>query len=238
MGAAGPIDLTYSFDEQSVYWPTETGFHHWYEHHGRFGGAGHFYAAGKFYAPEHGGTHMDAPLHFAERGASADQVFLGCCIGPACVVDFEERAERDPDAMLAVSDIERHEREYGPLPAGAILVARSGWGKFWPDKKRYLGTDRWRDVEHLRFPGYSPEAVSFLLRERSVAALAIDTASLDPGNATDFPVHRLWLGAGRPGFENLANVGAIPPRGAVLYCIPMKIAGGTGAPARVFALVP
>lgn len=235
MGGAGPIDLTYPLDGRSVYWPTETGFHHWYEHHGLVAGTGRFYASGKFYAPEHGGTHMDAPLHFSEGGASVERVPLGDCIGPACVIDFRGRAQSDPDAALAVSDIERHEERYGALPDGAIVIAHSGWGAFWPDKRRYLGTDRWAAVDRLRFPGYSTEAVSFLLRDRKVAALAIDTASLDPGRSRDFLVHQLWLGAGRPGFENLANLEALPPRGATIYCVPMKISGGTGAPARVFA---
>ncbi|MGD9897458.1 MAG: cyclase family protein, partial [Candidatus Methylacidiphilaceae bacterium] len=206
MGAGKLIDLTYPFDDRAVYWPTETGFHHWYEHHGPVAAVGHFYAAGKFYAPEHGGTHMDAPLHFSESGVSVERVPLGHCIGPACVIDFRRKAEEDPDAALSVSDVERHERQYGPVPDGAIIVAYSGWGVFWPEKKRYLGTDRWGDVANLHFPGYSPEAVSFLLRERSVAALAIDTASLDPGRAAGFTAHQHRLGAGLPGFENLANV--------------------------------
>lgn len=232
------IDLSYPFDDRTIYWPTETGFRHWYEQHGRAAGAPYFYAAGKFSAPEHGGTHMDAPLHFSEGGASADWVPLASCIGPACVVDFRDRAAKDPDAALSVADIKRHEARHGPLPAGAIVIARSGWGSYWPEKKRYLGNDRWGEVADLHFPGFSPEAVSFLLRERNVAALAIDTASLDPGRATDFPAHRIWLGAGKPGFENLARLEALPPRGATLYAIPMKIAGGTGAPARVFAALP
>ncbi|QSR85869.1 cyclase family protein [Methylacidimicrobium sp. B4] len=231
------IDLSYPFDDRTVYWPTETGFHYWYEQHGRVAGRGHFYAAGKFSAPEHGGTHMDAPLHFSEGGASADRVPLTHCIGPACLIDFRERAEEDPDSALSVSDIERDEARHGPLPEGAIVVAHSGWGSYWPDKKRYLGSDRWGEVQNLHFPGFSPEAVSFLLRERKVAALAIDTASLDPGRAVDFPAHQIWLGAGRPGFENLAHLERLPPRGATLYGIPMKIAGGSGAPARVFAVV-
>ncbi|VVM07756.1 cyclase family protein [Methylacidimicrobium tartarophylax] len=238
MSAQRVLDLTHSFEERTIYWPTETGFHYWYEHHGPVAGEERFYAAGTFYAPEHGGTHMDAPLHFSEGGASADRVPLEQCMGPACVIDLRRRAESDADAALSVADLERHERQWGLLPDGAIVVAYSGWGRFWPEKKQYLGTDRWADVENLHFPGYSPEAVSFLLRERKVAALAIDTASLDPGGSRDFPVHRLWLGAGRPGFENLANVEALPPRGATIYGIPMKIAGGTGAPARVFASLP
>ncbi|CAF0705348.1 cyclase family protein [Candidatus Methylacidithermus pantelleriae] len=231
------IDLTYPFDRRTIYWPTEQGFRFWYK---RFGltNRGYFYAAGEFCAPEHGGTHMDAPLHFSRSGATADQVPLKACIGPACVVDFSNRSAKNPDATLQVSDIRRYESRYGRIPDGAIVVARSGWGKFWGNRRKYLGSDRPGDITHLHFPGFSVEAVRFLLRERQVAALAIDTASMDPGNALEFPVHRLWLGAGRPGFENLAHAELLPPRGATLYCAPMKIGGGTGAPARIFAVVP
>jgi kynurenine formamidase len=231
------LDLTYPFDRRTIYWPTEQGFRFWYKHFGWVRG-GYFYAAGEFCAPEHGGTHMDAPLHFSRGGYSADRVPLAACIGPACVVDFSARALKDPDATLSLEDLKAYEARYGQIPHGAILVARSGWGKFWGNRKKYLGTDRPGDVIHLHFPGFSVEAVSYLLNHRQVIALAIDTASMDPGSSQDFPVHRVWLGAGRPGFENLAHAELLPPRGATLYCIPMKIGGGTGAPTRIFAMLP
>jgi len=141
------IDLTYSFDSNTIYWPTEKPLHHEFE---KFGSEeGYFYASGKFAAPEHGGTHMDAPIHFNKNGIYADQVPLANCIGPAVVVDFSTRATNDPDAMLTVDDISAYEAKYGRIPDGAIVVARSGWGKFWPDKKRYLGTDEPSDAENL-----------------------------------------------------------------------------------------
>ena len=122
-----------------------------------------------------------------------------------------------------------YEAANGPIPDGAIVVARSGWGKYYPDKKRYMGTDKPGDVAGLRFPGYSAEAVDFILKNRKVVAIAIDTASMDPGNSKDFPVHRLWLGANKPGFENVANADKLPAKGATIFCIPMKIGNGTGA---------
>jgi kynurenine formamidase len=117
-------------------------------------------------------------------------------------------------------------------------VARSGWGKYWPDKAHYLGTAKPGDVAGLHFPGYSSEAVEYLLRNRHVNAIAIDTASMDPGTSKNFPVHRLWLGANKPGFENLANADKLPTKGATIFCIPMKIGAGTGGPARIFAIIP
>jgi kynurenine formamidase len=231
------VDLTHTLDKSTIYWPTESGFKYHYEHYGLTPG-GYFYSSGYFDTPEHGGTHMDAPLHFNRDGEPVNKVPLDHMIGPAAVIDFSARAAKDPNATLSMDDIRRYEANYGRIPNGAIVVARSGWGRFWPDHKRYMGTDQPGDVAGLRFPGFSPEAVSFLLKYRSVVAIAIDTASMDPGISKDFPVHRLWLGANRPGFENLANVDKLPAAGAVIFCAPIKIGGGTGAPARIFAILP
>jgi kynurenine formamidase len=231
------VDLTYSFDSDTIYWPTEKPLQHEFE---KFGdsGEGYFYASGKYAAPEHGGTHLDAPIHFNKNGIYADQVPLANCIGPAAVIDFSARAAKDPDAMLSVDDIKAYEEKYGRIPDGAIVVARSGWGKFWPGKKRYLGTDTPGDVADLHFPGYSPEAADWLMKNRNLAAIAIDTASLDRGASKDFKVHQIWLGSNKPGFENIAYADKLPPKGATIFCIPMKLGKGTGGPTRVFALMP
>ncbi|HVC43423.1 MAG TPA: cyclase family protein [Candidatus Binataceae bacterium] len=231
------VDLTYTFDAHTIYWPTEPPFVRQVEHFGPQPG-GWFYAAGTYAAHEHGGTHMDAPVHFNRAGLTIDKVPLTQLIGPAAVIDFSPRAARDRDATLNLDDLDRWEAAHGPLPDGAIVVARSGWGRFWPDRERYLGTAQPGDAAHLRFPGFALEAVDYLLTRRNVAALAIDTASIDPGVATDFAVHRRWLGANRPGFENVANAEQLPAAGATIFCIPMKIGEGSGAPARIFALLP
>ncbi|MGC2276051.1 MAG: cyclase family protein [Candidatus Binatus sp.] len=231
------IDLTYTFDASTIYWPDEKGFVHRLDKNGDTP-EHYFYAAGDYAAPEHGGTHTDAPHHFNRNGITLDKVPLADCIGPAAVIDFSARAAKDRDAMLTVEDIKAYEAAYGPIPDGAIVVARSGWGKFYPDKKRYMGTDKPGDVAGLRFPGYSAAAVDFLLKNRKVVAIAIDTASMDPGNSKDFPVHRLWLGANKPGFENVANADKLPAKGATIFCIPMKIGDGTGGPTRIFAVLP
>lgn len=237
LDSAKIIDLTHAFDKQTIYWPTEGSFHREWEHFG-VTPEGLFYSTGKYAAAEHGGTYMDAPLHFNRHGDSADKVALANCIGPAVVIDFSERAATDPNTMLAVGDIEQYEKVYGAIPDGAIVVARSGWGKFWPDKKRYLGTDKAGDVAGLRFPGFSSEALRYLLARRKVAAIAIDTASIDPGISKDFVAHQVWLGANKPAFENVANVERLPARGATIFCIPIKIGEGSGGPARIFAILP
>jgi kynurenine formamidase len=241
--AAGPIDtsklvdLSYTFDSTTIYWPTEPPFHHEIERAGMTP-QHYFYSSAKYAAPEHGGTHLDAPIHFNQNGITTEQIPLADLIGPAAVIDFAARAAKDRDATLNLEDIKSYEAAYGRIPDGAIVLARSGWGRYWPDRKHYLGTDKPGDVGNLHFPGFSPEAVEFLLEHRRVVAIAIDTASIDPGPAKSFPVHRIWLGANKPAFENVANADKLPPKGAVLFCIPVKIGKGTGGPARVFALLP
>jgi kynurenine formamidase len=229
------VDLTYTFDSTTIHWPTEPPFTHRFTHYSKTA-EGYFYSSAEFTAPEHCGTHMDAPFHFSQGGKTADQVPLSSIIGPAAIIDFSERAAADPDATLNLDDLARWESQHSTVPAGSIVVARSGWGRFWPDRKRYLGVAL-GDSAHLRFPGFSEEAVRFLLDLRKIAAIAIDTASMDPGNSADFPVHRLWLGSGKPGFENLANADKLPEVGATIFCIPMKIGMGTGAPSRIFAFL-
>jgi kynurenine formamidase len=231
------VDLSYSFGSETVYWPTAESFSLERVAYGETAG-GYFYAANNICMAEHGGTHMDAPIHFAEGKLTADRVPLSSCIGPAAIVDVRRQAANDADYRLTVADLEGWEAEHGKLPAGAIVVMYSGWGGRWPDKKRYLGTDRQGDVGNLHFPGFSQEAAEFLVRQRDIAAIAVDTASIDHGQSTDFIVHRIINGADKPGFENLANVDRLPPAGATILALPIKIDGGSGGPARIVAILP
>jgi len=231
------IDLTYSFGPDTIYWPTAEGFK---LERVSFGMTpqGYWYAANNMCLAEHGGTHMDAPLHFAENKRSAAEVPPSSCIGPAAVIDVRAQAATDRDYRLSVEDIKNWEHNNGPLPKGAIVVMQSGWGAYWTDKVHYLGTDKHGDVANLHFPGFSKEAAEFLVKERDIAAIAVDTASMDCGQSTDFMVHRTINGANKPGFENLANVDRLPARGATLIALPMKITGGSGGPARIVAVLP
>ena len=231
------VDLTWAFDADTVYWPTEEGFELEKEHDGLTPG-GYFYAANRLRTAEHGGTHMDAPVHFSESGLPVDRVPLASLVGPTAVVDVSASAAADRDYRLTVADLERWEERHGRLPAGAIVVMRSGWGARWPDKERYLGTAKPDDTANLHFPGFSKEAAEWLVRERDVAAIAVDTPSIDHGPSQDFIVHRVINGANKPAFENLANAERLPESGAVLIALPMKIAGGSGAPARILAVLP
>lgn len=231
------VDLSYGFDEETVYWPTAHAFELKPVAHGHTDG-GYWYAANDFCAAEHGGTHMDAPVHFAEAGASIDQVPVGAGIGPLVRVDVSAKAAADPDYRLGVDDLKAWEREHGRIPPGAIVVMYSGWGARWPDRKRYLGTDVPGDTTNLHFPGFSREAATFLVKEREIDAIGVDTPSIDHGPSKDFVAHQVIGTANKPGFENLAHLGRVPPTGATLIALPMKIVGGSGGPVRAIAILP
>jgi kynurenine formamidase len=230
------VDLSYSFGPETIYWPTAEPFRLQRVALGRTP-AGYFYAANNISTAEHGGTHMDAPIHFAQDRLTADRVPLSSCIGPAVVIDVTRQAAADPDYRLTVEDLLAWERAHGRIPAGAIVVMHSGWGARWPDKKRYLGTDVPLDVANLHFPGYSQAAAEMLV-QRNIAALAVDTPSIDYGQSKDFIVHQIIGAANKPAFENVANVDRLPPKGATIIALPMKIEGGSGGPTRIVALLP
>lgn len=231
------VDLSYAFGPDTIYWPTAESFTLERVHYGPTD-QGYWYAANNISMAEHGGTHMDAPIHFARGKRTSEQVPLASCIGPAVVVDVRRQAAANRDYRLSIDDLRQWEAANGRIPAGAIVVMLSGWGASWGDKLHYLGTDTPGDVANLHFPGFSQEAAEFLVQERDIAAIGVDTASIDYGPSTDFMVHRIINGADKPGFENLANLDRVPATSATLIALPMKITGGSGGPARVIALLP
>jgi kynurenine formamidase len=231
------IELGHPFDQDTVYWPSEReGFQLTSLHHGPSAG-GYFYAANSFRAPEHGGTHLDAPNHFAEARATTDQVPLERLIAPAVVVDISARAQAAADALLEPADLERFERREGAITPGTIVLVRTGWSARWPDKLRYLGSAAPGDTANLHFPGISAEAARLLVA-RQVAAVGIDTASIDHGPSREFWAHRILMGADIPAFENLAQLEQLPARGALVIALPMNIRGGSGGPLRAVAVLP
>jgi len=232
------VDLTHPLDSATLYWPTSPSrFQLERLAYGPTPG-GWFYAANRFSAPEHGGTHLDAPIHFHEGGVTADRVPLDRLIAPAVVIDVTDRAAADPDYRLTPADVDAFERDHGAIPAGTIVLLRTGWSTRWPDAKQYLGDDRPGDASNLHFPSYGVEAARILVEQRHVAALGADVASIDYGPSNDFMVHRIAAAQGVPGLENLMNLDRLPATGAVVAALPLKIAGGSGGPARVVAFVP
>lgn len=183
---------------------------------------------------EHTGTHMDAPIHFSEDGMSVDMIPIGDLIVPLAIIDIREKAASDPDAYLTPDDIAAFESRNGPLPEGCCVAMNAGWDA-------HLKTDKFagRDGEGKNHtPGFHQETTDFLIRERSVKGIAVDTLSLDRGLASgEFPVHYQWLGSGRWGVEAIANLSDLPETGALLVVGAPKVEGGTGGPSRLIALL-
>jgi kynurenine formamidase len=232
------VDLTHAFSESTIYWPTDTaGFQLDTLASGPTPG-GWFYASYAFSSAEHGGTHLDAPLHFAEGRLATDEIPLSGLIGPAAVVDVSDRA--DPDYLVSVADLTGWESEHGELPNGGILLLRTGWGARWDDRTAYLGTSLTgpEAVAELHFPGLSAEAAEWLVANRGIVAVGIDTPSIDRGQSTDFRAHVILYAENISGFENVANLDLLPATGTYIVALPMKIAGGSGGPLRIVAFVP
>jgi len=231
------VDLTHDFDDKTIYWPTAKPFEWQKESWGKSAG-GYWYTAARYAASEHGGTHLDSPLHFGEGKLATDEIPLSRLIGPCIVIDVSEACAKDADYRLRVDDVTMWEKQNGQIPDNAIMLIRTSWGKFWPDKKRYLGTDKPGDTANLHFPGISRDAAEFLAKQRKLDGIGIDTASLDHGPSKDFIAHQILNGANIYGLENVANLERLPARGATLIALPMKIKGGTGGPVRIIAILP
>lgn len=226
------VDLTYPLSEKTPHWPGPRYRPFKFEAIASLDKDGVF--SGQISMPEHIGTHLDAPNHFVAGQVSVDKIPPEQLIGPAAVIDVSAAVQSNPDYRLSVQDIERWEKSNGRLPEGVILLARTGWSRFWNDFEKYKNQDR-QGVLH--FPGFSREAAEFLVRRRSVKGIGIDTLSVDYGPSRDFIVHHIMHGAGKYHLENLANLDKLPARGAFLVAAPIKIEGGSGGPARVFAFL-
>jgi len=184
---------------------------------------------------EHAGTHLDAPIHFSESGLSAEKLAVEQLVVPLAVINVVYQAEQDADYLLSREDLAKWEAKYGRLPAGCCVAMHSGWGELVAaDPARFEG----RDVNGtMHFPGFAPEAAAWLLKERQVAGIAVDTMSLDHGPSRTFRTHQLWLPSGRWGLENVANLDKVPEAGATLVVGAAKVKDSTGGLARVMALV-
>ncbi|MGV7221862.1 MAG: cyclase family protein [Nitrospinales bacterium] len=228
------VDLTHKFDKTTIYWPTNKHFELKIAHKGPTKG-GYWYESNDYSASEHGGTHVDAPVHFAEGKWSVDEIPIDNLIGKGILVDVSKKALGNPDYLISRKDFENWENLNGPILPGTIVLVRTGWESFWPDKQKYLGTDKPGDVPNLHFPGFSEDAARFLSNERKVSAIGLDTPSLDHGQSKDFMAHQVFGKTNTPGFENLNNLKALPAKGFRVIALPMKIGGGSGAPLRIVA---
>jgi kynurenine formamidase len=232
------IDLTHSFDEQTIYWPTEDGFIHEQEHFGKTDG-GYFYSSYRLSCAEHGGTHMDAPIHFNEFGQKLDEISLTQLIGPGVVIDVGEQSRKNPDYLVSIEDIEAFEKRHNQSLTDTIVLLKTGYGDFWPDRKKYLGTDKRGDdaLKDLHFPGLDPKAAFFLISKKNIKAIGIDTASIDHGQTKTYESHRHLAQFNIPIFENVAALDRLPAFNFQVIALPMKIKNGSGGPLRIVAII-
>lgn len=238
LAAAQVVDLSYAYDADTLYWPTSPSDFQLQQLAYGETDAGFFYAANAFSTPEHGGTHLDAPIHFAAGKRHTDEVPLDQLMGPGVVLDISEASRKDRNYRLQVSDVEAWEALHGTIAEGTIVLLHTGWGVFWGDREEYFGDDTPGDASRLSFPSYGAEAARLLVEERRVAVLGVDTASIDYGPSEDFIVHQIASASNVPGLENVANLDRLPATGTWIIALPMKIAGGSGGPVRIVGLIP
>jgi len=238
LGASRIMDLSHPYDADTIFWPTEDGFKLEKEQDG-INDKGFYYASNKLTTAEHGGTHIDAPRHFAQGHQTVDQIPLERLMGPAILVDVSAKCQQNPDYLISPDDLQQWERDNGAIPGGAIVIFKTGFAKRWPDRKTYLGTDERgaQAVAKLHFPGISPDAARWLSESRSIKAVGLDTASIDYGQSSMFETHRILFAKDIPAFENLGDLDGLPAKGFTIIALPMKIGGGSGRPLRIVAIL-
>ena len=232
------IDLTHDFGDDTIYWVTAEPFKRTTVAEGKTE-KGYYYSAYNYSAAEHGGTHLDAPVHFAEGKKTADQIELSNLIGTAIKIDVSAKASADRDYLITVDDIKEWENANGKIPEWSIILLQTGFASRWPDKKSYLGTDQKGPdaVKDLHFPGLHPDAAKWLIENRKFKAVGIDTASIDYGQSTEFAAHVTLMTNNIPAFENVGDMSKLPAKGFQIFAFPMKIKGGSGGPLRIAALI-
>ncbi|MDY8138432.1 cyclase family protein [Aquimarina sp. 2201CG5-10] len=232
------IDLTHVFSEETIYWVTAKEFELDVVAKGETD-KGFFYAANNFATAEHGGTHIDAPIHFAKNKQTVDEIPLEKLIGKAIKINVSGNAENNPDYLISIEDIMNWEKENQSIPDESIVLLETGFSKFYPDKVKYLGTDQRGSeaLKDLHFPGLSPEAAEWLVKNRNINAIGIDTPSIDYGQSQYFKSHVILLEQNIPAFENLTNLDKLPEKEFTIIALPMKIKGGSGGPLRIIALL-
>jgi len=233
------IDLSHDFSEETIYWPTAETFKLKTVYAGETK-KGFYYAANNLSAAEHGGTHIDSPIHFAKGKHTVDQIPLEQLIGEAAVIDVSKKALSNPDYQVTVKDFKGWESQHGKLPDGSIVLLKTGYEKFWPDRKKYMGTNELgpQAVPHLHFPGLHPDAALWLVENRKIKAIGLDSPSIDYGQSTLYKSHQILFKENIPAFENVTNMDRLPANGAFVFAFPMKIKGGSGAPLRIVAFLP
>ena len=232
------VDLSHDLAADTIYWPTAEPFKLETVSAG-ITDKGYYYSAYQFCAAEHGGTHIDAPVHFAEGREPVDKIPLDRLIGPAIKIDVSSNAEANRDYLIGVADFEAWEKRHGRIPDDSIVLLQTGWSSYWPDPIKYLGTNKRgpEAVAELHFPGLDPAAARWITENRKIKAIGLDTASIDYGQSQMFETHRILMGQNIPAFENVANLERLPDIVPLVVAMPIKIRGGSGGPLRIIALL-
>lgn len=224
------LDLTYPIDAKNAFWPAPNYFAFESKSLATLEKDG--VSSKAFSMPEHLGTHVDAPNHFVGGQASVADLTPPQFFGPAVVIDAVGVSAENADFALSQVHVELWESRHGRIPTGAIVFLHTGWGRHWGNALRYQNRDA---RGQLHFPGFASDAADFLLKERKVRALGIDTLSIDPGTSREFPVHKRLGKAGAYALENVAHLDQMPAQGSFVFVAPIKLAEGTGGPTRIFA---
>lgn len=230
------IDLTHEYSEETIYWPTSSTFEMDTIFVGQAEG-GYYYEAFAISTAEHGGTHLDAPIHFYEGGKTVDELEIDQLTGYAVMIDVSDAVSENRDYQIQPSDITDWEEQHGQIPDDSIVLFYTGFGAEWPDAEAYLGTaNRGEEaLAELSFPGIHPDAAQWIVDNRSVKAVGLDTASLDYGQSERYETHQILFEHDIAGFENVANLDQLPATGAYVIALPMKIKDGSGGPLRIVA---
>jgi kynurenine formamidase len=230
---SGAIDLTHAISEKDPNWEGTAKSPYEARQLGQIEKDGYF--SRRISLPEHFATHIDAPAHFAKGSWTVDEIPPDRLIGPLVLVDISAKCKTNSDYLLSMEDVAAWEQAHGRVPPGAIVVARTGWASRWNSMSDYRGVAGEGGTMH--FPGFSLDAVKFLVESRRIYGLGIDTLGVDNGPSQDFPVHRYTSVHNVYHLENVADLSAVPASGAILIASPAKLEGGSGGPVRIFALL-
>ncbi len=230
-GSARVVDLTHTLTSKLPCWPGDSPFHASVTATHQNDG----YFVRNLTMPEHSGTHLDAPVHFDPGGLTVDCIPAEKLLAPGVVVDVSSAVKTNVDYRVTAQDVESWTMAHGAIPSGAVVFFRTGWAERWPSQENYMNAHA-NGIMH--FPGLSVETGHYLLESAHPVGIGIDTASIDYGPSEDFPVHHTTLSAGLYHLENVANLDLLPAAGFIVITLPLKLGGGSGAPARVIAFIP
>lgn len=180
---------------------------------------------------------MDSPAHLHKGSWRVHQIPIGNLVGPGVIIDVKEKAKKNVDYQVTRSDFEDWENQYGKIPDGAVVIMNSGWSERYPDPARVFNTTTPDNTSTYHFPSWHEDAIDWLVKNRKVHVVGVDTPSNDYGPSTNYPAHVILGSRNIPGIENVANLDLVPQSGSIIVVGAMKLDDGSGCPVRVIAIV-